>query len=152
MLRGLRFFELFRRSRRYEERLSALQLSFDSIEPQPGRTPSAAPGQHHADDARAELLIGLNDDLDKMRQARKPRFAAIPIGVAGIFAFLNATNPRGAVLGALILVLALGVGWFELRRLRRVRVLQRVIERELSRPMPKASLPQPSHGSSGDTS
>jgi len=152
VLRGLRFFELFRRSRRFEERLSALQASFDGIELQPGRTPSAAPGQHHADDARAELLIGLYDDLDKTRQAPTPRFAAIFTGVAGIFIFLNASNPRGAVLGALILVLALGVGWLELRRLKRVRVLQRVIEREWSSSRPKASLPQPSHGASSERS
>lgn len=87
-----------------------------------------------------------------MRQARTPRFAVSFLGVVGILALLNEPNPRGAVLGALILVLALGAGWLELRRLKRVRVLQRVIERELSRPRPKASLPQPSHGASSETS
>jgi len=145
VLRGLRLFELFRRSRHYEERLSALQSSFDGIELQPGRTPSLAPGQHHADDARAELLIGLNDDLDKMRQARTSRVTVIFLGVAGIFFFLNPPNPRGAVLGTLILVFALGAGWLELRRLKRVRVLQRVIEREWSSPIGKES-PRPPQG------
>ena len=66
MLRGLRFLELFRRRRSFEERLSALQSTFD--DPQSGGTQQALSGQHRRDDARAELLIGLNDNLDEMRQ------------------------------------------------------------------------------------
>lgn len=152
MLRGLRFLELFRRRRSFEERLSALQSTFD--DPQSGGTQQALSGQHHRDDARAELLIGLNDNLDEMRQgSRARRFGAIWVAAVGILIVLNSTDLRGAVLGGILLVLAFGGGWFEKRRrLRRVRKLQAWIERELSSPMPKASLPQPSDGSSGETS
>ena len=136
MLRGLRFFELFRRTRRYEERLSALQASFDRLESESGGTQQGPPGQQHPNDARAELLIGLNDDLDKTREV---------LSVVGIYAFLSAPNGRGEVLGALVLALALLAGWVELRRLKRVRMLQRLIERELSRPMGKES-PRPPMG------
>ncbi len=155
MLRGLRFLELFRRRRSFEERLSALQSTFD--DPQSGGTQQALSGQHRRDDARAELLIGLNDNLDEMRQemrqgSRARRFGAIFLAAVGILTVLNSPDLRGAVLGGILLVLAFGGGWFELRRLRRVRRLQAWIERELSSPMPKASLPQPSDGSSGETS
>lgn len=155
MLRGLRFLELFRRRRSFEERLSALQSTFD--DPQSGGTQQALSGQHRRDDARAELLIGLNDNLDEMRQEMRQgsrgRFGAIFLAATGILIVLNSTDLRGAVLGGILLVvLAFGVGWSELRRLRRVRKLQAWIERELSSPMPKASLPQPSDGSSGETS
>jgi hypothetical protein len=152
VLRGLRFLELFRRRRSFEERLSALQSTFD--DPQSGGTQQALSGQHHRDDARAELLIGLNDNLDEMRQgSRARRFGAIFLAAVGILNVLNSPDLRGAVLGGiLLLVLAFGGGWSELRRLRRVRKLQAWIERELSSPMPKASLPQPSDGSSGETS
>lgn len=155
MLRGLRFLELFRRRRSFEERLSALQSTFD--DPQSGGTQQALSGQHRRDDARAELLIGLNDNLDEMRQEMRQgsrgRFGAIFLAATGILIVLNSPDLRGAVLGGILLVvLAFGVGWFELRRLRRVRKLQAWIERELSSPMPKASLPQPSDGSSGETS
>ena len=153
MLRGLRFFELFRRSRRFEERLSALQSSFDRGEHQSGGTQQTAPRQPHPDDARVELLIGLNDNLDEMRQGDRPRrFAGITAGAFGLFILLNSPDLREAVLGGLILVVMLVGGWVELRRFRRVRMLQRVIERELSRPQPKASLPQSTHGTSGETS
>ncbi|MCH8811740.1 MAG: hypothetical protein IID07_07910 [Gemmatimonadetes bacterium] len=155
MLRGLRFLELFRRRRSFEERLSALQSTFD--DPQSGGTQQALSGQQHRDDARAELLIGLNDNLDEMRQEMRQgsrgRFGAIFLAAVGIFIVLNSTDLRGAVLGGILLVLAFGGGWFDRRkRLRRVRKLQAWIERELSSPMPKASLPQPSDGSSGETS
>lgn len=155
MLRGLRFLELFRRRRSFEERLSALQSTFD--DPQSGGTQQALSGQHRRDDARAELLIGLNDNLDEMRQEMRQgsrgRFGAIFLAATGILIVLNSPDLRGAVLGGILLVvLAFGVGWSELRRLRRVRKLQAWIERELSSPMPKASLPQPSDGSSGETS
>ena len=156
MLRGLRFLELFRRRRSFEERLSALQSTFD--DPQSGGTQQALSGQHRRDDARAELLIGLNDNLDEMRQEmrqgmRQGRFGAIFLAAVVILPVLNSPDLRGAVLGGILLVvLAFGVGWSELRRLRRVRKLQAWIERELSSPMPKASLPQPSDGSSGETS
>ena len=153
MLRGLRFFELFRRRRSFEERLSALQSTFDPIDPQSGGTQQALSGPHHPDDARAELLIGLNDNLDEMRQgSRARRLGAVSLGAAGIFVVLSSPGLQEAVLGGTLLVLALGVGWFELKRLRRVRKLQAWIKRELSSPMPKASLPQPSDGSSGETS
>lgn len=152
MLRGLRFLELFRRRRSFEERLSALQSTFD--DPQSGGTQQALSGQHRRDDARAELLVGLNDNLDEMRQEmRQGRFGAIFLAAVGIPTVLNSPDLRGAVLGGILLVvLAFGVGWSELRRLRRVRKLQAWIERESSSPMPKASLPQPSDGSSGETS
>ena len=155
MLRGLRFLELFRRRRSFEERLSALQSTFD--DPQSGGTQQALSGQHRRDDARAELLIGLNDNLDEMRQEMRQgsrgRFGAIFLAAVSISIVLNSTDLRGAVLGGILLVLAFGGGWFEKRRrLRRVRKLQAWIERELSSPMPKASLPQPSDGSSGETS
>jgi len=155
VLRGLRFLELFRRRRSFEERLSALQSTFD--DPQSGGTQQALSGQHHRDDARAELLIGLNDNLDEMRhemrQGSRGRFGAIFLAAVGILNVLNSPDLRGAVLGGILLVvLAFGVGWSELRRLRRVRKLQAWIERESSSPMPKASLPQPSDGSSGETS
>ena len=156
MLRGLRFLELFRRRRSFEERLSALQSTFD--DPQSGGTQQVLSGQHRRDDARAELLIGLNDNLDEMRQemrqgSRARRFGAIFLAAVGILTVLNSPDLRGAVLGGILLVvLAFGVGWSELRRLRRVRKLQAWIERESSSPMPKASLPQPSDGSSGETS
>lgn len=155
MLRGLRFLELFRRRRSFEERLSALQSTFD--DPQSGGTQQALSGQHRRDDARAELLIGLNDNLDEMRQEMRQgsrgRFGAIFLAATGILIVLNSPDLREAVLGGILLVvLAFGVGWSELRRLRRVRKLQAWIERELSSPMPKASLPQPSDGSSGETS
>ena len=156
MLRGLRFLELFRRRRSFEERLSALQSTFD--DPQSGGTQQALSGQHRCDDARAELLIGLNDNLDEMRQemrqgSRARGFGTIWIAATGILIVLNSTDLRGAVLGGILLVLAFGGGWFDRRkRLRRVRKLQAWIERELSSPMPKASLPQPSDGSSGETS
>ncbi len=154
MLRGLRFLELFRRRRSFEERLSALQSTFDRIDPQSGGTQQALSGQHRREDARAELLIGLNDNLDEMRQgSRSRRLGAVSLGAAGIVLVLSSPDLREAVLGGILLVLALGGGWFvELRRLRRVRKLQAWIERELSSPMPKASLPQPSDGSSGETS
>lgn len=154
MLRGLRFLELFRRRRSFEERLSALQSTFDRIDPQSGGTQQVLSGQHRRDDARAELLIGLNDNLDEMRQEmRQGRFGAIFLAAVGILTVLNSPDLRGAVLGGILLVvLAFGVGWSELRRLRRVRKLQAWIERESSSPMPKASLPQPSDGSSGETS
>ena len=153
MLPGLRFLELFRRRRSFEDRLSALQASIDRVEPKSGETSSAKPAQHHPDDARAELLIGLNDNLDEMRQgSRARRLGGISLGAAGIFVVLSSPDLQEAVLGGTLLVLALGVGWFELKRLRRVRKLQAWIERELSSPMPKASLPQPSDGSSGETS
>ena len=153
MLRGLRFLELFRRRRSFEERLSALQSTFDRIDPQSGGTQQALSGQHHRDDARAELLIGLNDNLDEMRQgSRARRFGAIWVAAAGILIVLNSPGLRGPVLGGILLVLAFGGGWFELRRLRRVRRLQAWIERELSSPMPKASLPQRSPGPPGETS
>ena len=155
MLRGLRFLELFRRRRSFEERLSALQSTFD--DPQSGGTQQALSGQHRRDDARAELLIGLNDNLDEMRQEMRQgsrgRFGAIFLAATGILIVLNSPDLREAVLGGILLVvLAFGVAWSELRRLRRVRKLQAWIERELSSPMPKASLPQPSDGSSGETS
>ena len=157
MLRGLRFLELFRRRRSFEERLSALQSTFD--DPQSGGTQQALSGQQHRDDARAELLIGLNDNLDEMRQemrqgSRERRFGVIFLAAVGIVTVLNSPDLRGAaVLGGILLVLAFGGGWFDRRkRLRRVRKLQAWIERELSSPMPKASLPQPSDGSSGETS
>ena len=155
MLRGLRFLELFRRRRSFEERLSALQSTFD--DPQSGGTQQALSGQHRRDDARAELLIGLNDNLDEMRQemrqgSRARRFGAIFLAATGILIVLDSTDLRGAVLGGILIVLAFGGGWSELRRLRRVRKLQAWIERESSSPMPKASLPQPSDGSSGETS
>ncbi len=152
MLRGLRFLELFRRRRSFEERLSALQSTFD--DPQSGGTQKALSEQHHRDDARAELLIGLNDSLDEMRQgSRARRFGTISLGAVGIFIVLSSPDLRGAVLGGiLLLVLAFGGGWFELRRLRRVRKLQAWIERELSSPMPKASLPQRSPGPPDETS
>jgi len=157
VLRGLRFLELFRRRRSFEERLSALQSTFD--DPQSGGTQQALSGQHHRDDARAELLIGLNDNLDEMRHemrqgSRTRRFGG-PIFIAafGILTVLNSPDLRGAVLGGILLVLVFGGGWFDRRkRLRRVRKLQAWIERESSSPMPKASLPQPSDGSSGETS
>jgi len=154
VLRGLRFLELFRRRRSFEERLSALQSTFDRIDPQSGGTQQVLSGQHRRDDARAELLIGLNDNLDEMRQEmRQGRFGAIFLAAVGILTVLNSPDLRGAVLGGILLVvLAFGVGWSELRRLRRVRKLQAWIERESSSPMPKASLPQPSDGSSGETS
>ncbi len=153
MLRGLRFLELLRRRRSFEERLSALQSTFDRIDPQSGGTQQALSGQHRREDARAELLIGLNDNLDEMRLgSRSRRLGAVWIGAAGIFVVLSSPGLQEAVLGGTLLVLALGVGWFELKRLRRVRKLQAWIERELSSPMPKASLPQPSDGSSGETS
>ena len=154
MLRGLRFLELFRRRRSFEERLSALQSTFDRIDPQSGGTQQVLSGQHRRDDARAELLIGLNDNLDEMRQEmRQGRFGAIFLAAVGILTVLNSPDLRGAVLGGILLVvLAFGVGWSELRRLRRVRKLQAWIERESSSPMPQASLPQPSDGSSGETS
>jgi len=149
--RGLRFFELFRRTRRYEERLAALQSSFDHPESQSGGTQQGSPGQQHPDDARAELLIGLNDDLDKERRGRTPRWAVayLAFSVAGAYALLSA-NGQGEVLGALILALAFLVGWGELKRLKRVRVLQRLIERELSSPIGKES-PRPPLGL-GETS
>ena len=156
MLRGLRFLKLFRRRRSFEERLSALQSTFD--DPQSGGTQQALSGQHRRDDARAELLIGLNDNLDEMRQemrqgSRAGRFGAIFLAAVGILTVLSSPDLRGAVLGGiLLLVLVLGGGWSELRRFRRVRKLQAWIERESSSPMPKASLPQPSDGSSGETS
>ncbi len=153
MLRGLRFLELFRRRRSFEERLSALQSTFDRIDPQSGGTQQALSGQHHRNDARAELLIGLNDNLDEMRQvSRARRLGTVSLGAAGIFVVLSSPDLQEAVLGGILLVLAFGGGWFELRRLRRVRKLQAWTERELSSPMPKASLPQPSDGSSGETS
>ena len=154
MLRGLRFLELFRRRRSFEERLSALQSTFDGIDPQSGGTQQALSGQHHRDDARAELLIGLNDNLDEMRQgSRARRLGTISLGAVGIFVVLNSPGLRGAVLGGiLLLVLAFGGGWFELRSLRRVRKLQAWIERELSSPMPKASLSQHTPGPPDETS
>ena len=156
MLRGLRFLELFRRRRSFEERLSALQSTFD--DPQSGGTQQALSGQHHRDDARAELLIGLNDNLDEMRQemrqgSRERRFGVIFLAAVGIVTVLNSPDLRGAAvpLGGILLVLVLS--WFEkMKRLRRVRKLQAWIERESSSPMPKASLPQPSHGASSETS
>jgi len=156
VLRGLRFLELFRRRRSFEERLSALQSTFD--DPQSGGTQQALSGQQHRDDARAELLIGLNDNLDEMRQemrqgSRERRFGVIFLAAVGIVTVLNSPDLRGAAvpLGGILLVLVLS--WFEkMKRLRRVRKLQAWIERESSSPMPKASLPQPSHGASSETS
>jgi len=139
VLRGLRFFELFRRSRRYEERLSALQSSFD----QSGGTPPGSPRQQRPDDARAELLIGLNDDLDEMRRgSRSRRSAAIFAVPMGIFMLLNAPDLfQGAVFAGILLALGLGSGWLELRRHKRVRLLQRLIERESLTPLGKESPP-----------
>ncbi len=153
MLPGLRFLELFRRRRSFDERLSALQSTFDHIDPQSGGTQQALSGQNHRDDARTELLIGLNDNLDEMRQgSRARRLGTISLGAVGIFVVLSSPDLQEAVLGGILLVLAFGGGWFELRRLRRVRKLQAWIERELSSPMPKASLPQRSPGPPGETS
>ncbi len=153
MLRGLRFLELFRRRRSFEERLSALQSTFDRIDPQSGGTQQALSGQQHRNDARAELLIGLNDNLDEMRQgSRARRLGTVSLGAAGIFVVLSSPDLQGAVLGGILLVLAFGGGWFELRRLRRVRKLQAWIERELSSPMRKASLPEHSPGPPDETS
>ncbi len=154
MLRGLRFLELFRRRRSFEERLSALQSTFDRIDPQSGGTQQALSGQNHRGDARAELLIGLNDNLDEMRQgSRARRLGTVSLGAAGIFVVLSSPGLQEAVLGGiLLLVLAFGGGWFELRRLRRVRKLQAWIERELSSPMPKPSLSQRYPGPPDETS
>ncbi len=156
MLRGLRFLELFRRRRSFEERLSALQSTFDDA--QSGGTQQGLSGQQHRDDARVELLIGLNDNLDEMRHemrqgSRARRFGTIYLAAVGILTVLNSPDLRVAVLLGILLVLVFGGGWFDRRkRLRRVRKLQAWIERESSSPMPKASLPQPSDGSSGETS
>jgi len=125
VFRGLRFLELFRRNRRFEERLSALQESLDGGEPQ-AALPPPRPG-----DARAELLIGLHDDLDMVRArgVRSVRLGIAVVVVAAIFASLAAPG-----IGVPLLFLALGLGWIELKRFRRIRTLQRLIERESSSP------------------
>ena len=122
-MRGLRFLELFRRNRGFDERLSALQESLDGSEPQAAQPPPR-PGN-----ARAELLIGLHDDLDIIR-ARGVRSGRLGVGFVVVAGFVVSLAAPG--IGVPLLLLALGLGWTELRRFRRIRTLERLIERESS--------------------
>ncbi len=85
--------------------------------------------QEDAINPRAELLLGLHDELDELKQNVRARNWGLGCFVLAGTLFFGVSESGGAALAGItgLLVLGVGLAWLELRRLRRMRMIRRLI-------------------------
>jgi hypothetical protein len=87
------------------------------------------PQEPDAINPRAELLVGLHDELDELKRNVRARNWGLGCFVLAGALFFGVSESGGAALAGIIGLIVLGfrLTWLELRRLRRMRMIRRLI-------------------------
>jgi hypothetical protein len=88
---------------------------------------NALPQEPDAINPRAELLLGLHDELDELKRKVRARNWGLGCFVLAGALFRVSESGSAALAGIIGLIVGVRLTWLEVRRLRRMRMIRRLI-------------------------